>query len=450
MDAAPANTTLHLLVVDDEPNIRRMLSMSLTTDGHQVTSVGTIGDALAEAARQSFDLAFIDLRLGTDTGLDLIPKLTAQSPWLKIVVITAYASVDTAVEAMKKGAADYLPKPFTPAQVRLVVERVARMRQLEQRVAGLQGALGDSEASIDLDSASPRMREAVELGRQVAPSEVSVLIRGESGTGKGVLARAIHAWSDRADKPFAVVSCPTLSAQLLESELFGHVKGAFTGAVRDNLGRIAASEGGTLFLDEIGDLPLALQPKLLRFVQDRQYERVGDTLTRRADVRVITATNVDLTEAVRAGRFREDLLYRINVIQIELPPLRQRQEDIVALSERMLTHFSRRRPIAGFTDEAAAALQAYPWPGNVRELRNVIERATILCRGERVGLEHLPATFGAARPSEPRLGDPVPFDQIEAVHIRRLLATTQTMEEAANALGIDAATLWRKRKKYGI
>ena len=451
LHSSPASAEkLAILVVDDEPNIRKLLAMSLAQDGHRVASVGAVEDAAREAMRQSFDLAFVDLRLGTDAGLDLIPRLMADSPWLKIVIITAYASVETAVEAMKRGAADYLPKPFSPAQVRLVVERLARLRALEQRVAGLQGMVGDTDSTLDLDSASPRMRQAFELARQVAVSDATILIRGESGTGKGVLARAIHAWSERADRPFAVVSCPTLSAELLESELFGHTKGAFTGAIRDNPGRIAASESGTLFLDEIGDLPLALQPKLLRFVQDREYERVGDAVTRHANVRVITATNVDLSEAVRAGRFREDLLYRINVIQIDLPPLRDRHDDILPLARRMLGYFSRRRPIDGFTAEAATALISYNWPGNLRELRNVVERAAILCRGTQVGPEHLPQSFATARPTEPRLGDPVPLDEIEAVHLRRLLASVKTMEEAAQVLQIDTATLWRKRKKYGL
>ena len=226
------------------------------------------------------------------------------------------------------------------------------------------------------------MQCAISLARQVAPTAATVLIRGESGTGKGVLARAIHAWSERAEKPFAVISCPSLSPQLLESELFGHTKGAFTGAVRDNPGRIAASEGGTLLLDEIADLPAALQPKLLRFVQDREYERVGDHVTRQSDVRVIAATNVKLEEAVAQGKFREDLLYRINVIQIELPPLRERTEDIPALAGKLLSHFAvqNRSPATRFSPAALEALSRYAWPGNVRELRNVIERGSILCR----------------------------------------------------------------------
>jgi NtrC-family two-component system response regulator AlgB len=293
------------------------------------------------------------------------------------------------------------------------------------------------------------MQRAISLARQVAEADAGVLIRGESGTGKGVLAKAIHQWSPRAAAPFGIVSVPTLSAQLLESELFGHVKGAFTGAVRDNPGRIAASAGGTLFLDEIGDLPIELQPKLLRFVQDREFERVGDSEVMHADVRVISATNVDLEDAVKAGRFREDLYYRLKVVQIDVPPLRERQGDIVALAHDMLRSLSGSRGITGFTDEAIATLKGYSWPGNVRELRNAIEHAVIFCRAERIGVEHLPNSLIPA-PATPQIGDPLPLDEIEELHIRRVLATAKSLDEAAHTLGIDLATLWRRRRRYGI
>jgi len=447
-----ASTALNILVVDDEANIRKTLMVCLESEGHWVVAVSNGADAMAEAARRSFDLAFVDLRLGVERGLDLIPQLRATSPWMKVVVITAYASVDTAVEAMKRGANDYLPKPFVPSQVILVTQKVAEVRQLEQRLAAAQEALQRTSPEADLTTASPTMQRAINLAREVASSNATVLLRGESGTGKGVLARAIHAWSARAGKPFGVVSCPSLSAELLESELFGHVQGAFTGALRDNPGRIAACEGGTLLLDEIGDIPLPIQPKLLRFLQDRQYERVGDTTTRQADVRVIAATNVDLERAVREGRFREDLLYRLNVIQIDLPPLRDRGDDVMLLSERLLAFFARQnhRTIAGFADEAAAALRRHGWPGNVRELRNVVERAAILCHEQRVGVEHLPVNFAPVSAPPAEVGKLVPLDQLEEAHIRRVLALTKTLDEAAAVLGIDSATLWRRRKKYGI
>ncbi|NTU51109.1 MAG: sigma-54-dependent Fis family transcriptional regulator [Candidatus Aminicenantes bacterium] len=445
------HSPLHVLIVDDELNIRKTLTVGLETEGHQVTAVSNFQDGLAEASRRSFDLAFVDLRLGTDDGLDLIPALLASAPWLKIIVITAYASIDTAVEAMRRGATDYIPKPFTPAQIDLAVRKVFEVRSLEQKVASLQEDLGRQHPEIDFSSSSPVMQKAVNLARQAALSEATLLLRGESGTGKTALARTIHSWSGRAAKPFGTVSCPSLSPHLLESELFGHVKGAFTGALRDNPGRIAASDGGTLLLDEISDLPLPLQPKLLRFIQDREYERVGDSVTRKADVRLIAATNTNLEDAVKEGRFREDLYYRLNVISIEIPPLRERLADLPALAERLLAFHARanHRSYLGFRDEALRALAAYSWPGNVRELSNTVERAAILCGTDRIGSECLPSGLFPGG-SEVKIGDPIALEKIEEAHIRRVLANSRSLQEAAGTLGIDQATLWRRRKKYGI
>jgi len=446
-----ADMPLRILIVDDEQNIRKTLALYLETEGYLVSAVSNYEDALAQNARHAFDLAFVDLRLGTRSGLDLIPALLASSPWLKIVVITAYASFDTAVEAVKRGATDYIPKPFTPAQVKLAVDKASELRSLEQRVDALQADLSSIRPEVDFTSAHPAMQRTLELAKQVAGSESILLLTGENGTGKSVLARAVHAWSPRAGKPFAEISCPSLSAELLESELFGHVKGAFSGAVRDNPGRIAALENGTLFLDEIGDLPPSIQPKLLRFIQEREYERLGDHITRKADVRIIAATNTDLEKAVQEHRFREDLYYRLNVIQIQIPPLRERPDDIAPLAIRLLGFFSRsnHRPAQRFTDEALNALRHYPWPGNVRELRNVVERASILCQSEFIGIEYLPQKVMAA-PAYAEPGDMVSLDHLEEMHIRRVLAATKSLQEAADILGIDQTTLWRRRKQYNI
>ena len=445
------NSQFHFLVVDDEANIRRMLAICLETEGYRVTAVSNFDDALMGATRKSFDVAFVDLRLGTADGLELIPALLVATPWLKIVVITAYASIETAVEAMKRGATDYLPKPFTPAQVKLAIHKVFDIRKLEQKVTFLREDLGRSHFDVDFSSTTAVMTRAVNLARQAAPSEATILIRGESGTGKTVLAKAIHAWSERAAMPFSVISCPSLSSELLESELFGHVKGAFTGAVRDNPGRISMCDRGTLLLDEIGDLPLSLQSKLLRFVQEKEFERIGDYATRRADVRIIAATNIDLEKSVREGRFREDLYYRLKVIQIDIPPLRERPDDIVSLARGLLNFFGKscHKDFLGFTEAALDRLKSYPWPGNVRELRNVIERAVILSPGDRVGIDHLPENMQTPVAAV-RIGDPVSLDKIEEEHIRRVLASTRSLQEAADLLGIDQATLWRRRKQYGI
>ncbi len=448
MDVLPR---LAILVVDDEPNIRKTLTISLEAVGHPVVAVSNARDALREANRRFFDLALVDLRLGTESGMSLLPALLAACPWVKIVVITAYASIDTAVEAMRRGAFDYLPKPFTYDQVAALTRKVAEVRALEQKVASLQEALNQVAPEADLASCNPAMQRTLEMAHKVADSAATILIRGESGTGKTVLARAIHSWSRRAGNTFGMVSCPSLSPELLESELFGHVKGAFTGALRDHPGRIAACEGGTLFLDEIGDLPLRLQPKLLRVLEDKEYERVGDLVTRKADVRIIAATSLDLEEAVKERRFREDLFYRLNVVEIVVPPLRERREDILPLAERLLAFFARQnhRRLQGFSAEARGRLQDYDWPGNVRELRNTMERAVLLGSGERLGMEHLPLHLTPAKP-EPQVGDLVSLEEIEERHIRRVLAATRSFDEAAQVLALDPATLWRRRKKYGI
>ena len=443
-------SALQILIVDDEANIRKTLAMCLEVEGYSVSCVSNGKDALEAAAHQAFDLVFLDLRLGVTRGTDFIEPLLESSPWMKIVMITAYASVDTAVDALKKGAMDYLPKPFTPDQVKEVASRVAAIRERERQAAPSADSNSEPDA-LDLNSRSSAVQKALTLARQVAQTDTCVLIRGESGTGKGLLARAIHAWSKRSEKTFNVVSAPSLSPELLESELFGHARGAFTGAVKEYAGRIALSEGGTLFLDEVGDLPQSVQPKLLRFLQEQEYERVGEGVTRKGNVRIVAATNTDLEKAVKEGRFREDLLYRLNVFQIDVPPLRERKDDILSLAEKFLSLFTRKNGRSGLSlnSEAKKLFLEYGWPGNIRELRNAMERACIVASGSEVKLADLPPQL--AETAHPSSSPEIPsLDSVEETHIRRVLAGTKTLEETARILGIDSATLWRKRKKYGI
>jgi NtrC-family two-component system response regulator AlgB len=449
--ASPEQTpALRILVVDDEPRIRATLAMCLEGESHHVATAASGEEAMA-AARSPFDVAFLDLRLGPINGLDLIGPLREAIPALQIVVITAHASLDGAVEAIRRGAFDYLPKPFTPAQVRLAAEKAGAQRRLVARVDSLEERVASAALDVEPESRSPAMLDALAVARKVAPTDATILLRGESGTGKGVLARALHAWSPRADRPFVTVHAPALSAELLESELFGHVRGAFTGAVRDNPGRVAQAEGGTLLLDEIGDLPPALQPKVLRFIQDREYERIGDPATRSANVRLVAATNRDLDALVATGGFRSDLLYRLRVIEIVVPPLRERREDVVPLARLMLSTYAGKygRRLDDFTPDAVAELETYSWPGNVRELQNAIERAAILSPDPIVGAEWLPAAPSTAISGLAATGT-MTLAQLEEAHIRRVLAQSPTLESAAQALGIDRATLWRRRKEYGI
>ena len=441
---------LRVLVIDDEKNIRATVAVCLEGFGCEVTGVGSAAAARTAVAGARYDLAFLDLRLGADSGLDLLPELLARRPELDVVVVTAYATIDTAVEAMRRGARDYLPKPFTPAQIRHVVEQVAERQGLLRRVAELQAQLASAAPEVELASAAPAMRAVLDVLPRLAAADATVLLRGENGTGKGVIARALHAGSARAARPFVVVNCPTLSEELLASELFGHARGAFTGAVRDQPGKVEAADGGTLLLDEIGEISPGLQAKLLRFLQEREFERVGETETRRADVRILAATNRDLEADVAAGRFREDLLYRLNVVELRLPPLRERPEDILPLARHFLAFFARaaRRAVPALSPAAARALLDYAWPGNVRELRNAIERASILWPAPVIEPAALPERIAAQPPAGPRLGGDYSVEEIERAHIQAVVARTPTLDDAARVLGIDASTLYRKRRKY--
>ena len=338
-----------ILLVDDESAILRTFRYCLEDEGYTVATANSAAQADALLQRQVFDLCFLDLRLGEDNGLDVLAQMRIQAPWMRVVIVTAHSAVDTAVDAIQAGAADYLVKPCSPDQLRLATAKQLEVRQLSARLEALEGEVRKPKEG--LDSHSPAMMAVLETARQVAGTDANILILGESGTGKGELARAIHGWSKRAKKSCVTINCPSLTAELMESELFGHTRGAFTGASESTLGRVNQADGGTLFLDEIGDFPLALQPKLLRFIQDKEYERVGDPHTKRADVRIIAATNRNLEAAVQDGRFREDLYYRLNVISVTLPPLRERLEDLIELSLQFLKRTAARSSNPWFFSE---------------------------------------------------------------------------------------------------
>ncbi len=443
---------MRTLIVDDEAGIRKTTRIAIESAGHEAVEAPSGARALKAVEDEAFDVAFLDLKLGADDGLAWLEKLLQARPGLHVVMFTAFANIATAVDAMRRGAYDFVPKPFTPDQIRGILARIERTRALQTRVRALEGEIAAESPPVDLDSEEPATRAALEIAFRAAESAANILILGPSGTGKSVLAREVHKRSARRDQPFVTVSCPSLSRELLESELFGHVKGAFTGAVADTSGKVAAADGGTLFLDEVGELPLEIQPKLLRLLQEREYERVGEARIRRANVRVIAATNRNLMDEVRAGRFREDLYYRLNVIGVVLPGLRDRPADLARLAESYRRFFAAQlgKKVERFSPDVRAAFGAYPWPGNLRELRNVIERAVILAAGPAIERCDLPDEFRVQPAPGIAVGARVTIDALEAEHIRRVLALSRNLDEAARTLGIDPATLYRKRQKLGL
>lgn len=444
---------MRILIVDDQRTIRLTSAQAVRAEGHEADTADSGQVALLKLQEEHYDLVMLDLRMEKEAdGLDYLARLQKISPRLPVVICTAHASIETAVEAMRRGAQDYLEKPFTPEQLRQLLARVEKARRLLQRVDELEKQVAQTQPAMDFTSQDPEMSALISVVERAATSRATILILGENGTGKSVLARHVHQCSQLADGPFVTVSCPSLSRELLESELFGHVKGAFTGALKDTWGKVEAARGGTLFLDEIGELPLELQPKLLRLLQERSYERVGDTKTRTADVRVIAATNRDLAAAVKAGTFREDLFYRLNVISVTVPPLRTRPRDLERHARDFLSFFAEESggEAKDFSPEAWAAVRRHPWPGNLRELRNSVERAVILARGAKVQLEDLPGELAISNHSGPdvALGALVPLEAVEQMHVRLVTTRTATLEEAARVLGIDAATIYRKRKRW--
>jgi DNA-binding NtrC family response regulator len=440
-----------IVVVDDDREMASVLVEILGSAGYRALAANSGTDALNLIKRERPELVITDLRMVGMSGHQLQAEIKRVAPNLPVIIITAFGSIQTAVESMKLGAFDYITKPFSSDELLLVVSRALEDRNLRQEIRRLRGELAHSYGLENIIAVSRKMTEVLEIVGQIADSAASVLLAGESGTGKELIARALHFRSRRQQNPFIPVNCAAIPDNLLESELFGHVKGAFTDARQSKTGLFQAARGGTLFLDEVGEMPLLLQAKLLRVIEDKRVRPVGATEETPVDVRVVSATNTDLEEAISAGRFRADLYYRLATVTLVLPPLRERPEDIMPLVKHFLARAAAEagRPIPEVTAEAVACLTHYPWPGNIRELQNAISRAVILCRNDRITRADLPAKVAGGETQSVTIEDAVnrrlTIDQLEREYARAILAAVGgNKSEAATVLGIDRKTLYRK------
>ncbi|MBW2312451.1 MAG: sigma-54-dependent Fis family transcriptional regulator [Deltaproteobacteria bacterium] len=450
---------LHIvLVVDDDPAHRTMLRTLLTGWGYSIKEADDGSEAIEMVHEQPFDLILMDIRMIKVSGLEALVEIKAFNPSIPVIIMTAYSSVESAVQALKNGAYDYLTKPLDFDELRLTMERAMEHRQLREENRQLRETLGTHFDTQNIIGRSHAMMRLMETVAQVAPTEATVLIIGESGTGKEMIAGAIHFNSPRKDGPFVKINCAAITETLLESELFGHEKGAFTGAYRRKEGRFRQAHGGTLFLDEVSEMSLAMQVKLLRVLQDREITRVGGEEVIKVDVRIIAATNKDLIKEIGSGRFRDDLYYRLNVVTIAMPPLHERREDIPLLAQHFLEQFSEtnRKQIKGFTPQAMDRLLRHAWPGNVRELMNAIERAVVLARAEYLDEDEFPLIPRETGPEgeislEGAASIEMPLDEMEKATILRMLEHTNgNKSEAARRLGITRRTLHKKLKAYGV
>ena len=452
---------LDIVIVEDEPYQREMMRDFLNREGHRITEAGNGEEALRLFSEGSFDLVLLDFRMPGMNGLELLQQAKRLNPEIDAVIITAYGTIETAVAAMKAGACDYITKPVDFDELSLLIDRIAEHRRLVKENQVLRQELKARGVTSDtIRCQSRQMAELINLAGRVAPSQATVLIQGETGTGKELFARLIHTLSPRSERPLITVNCAAIPETLIESELFGHEKGAFTGALQRRIGRFEQADGGTLFLDEIGELSLSVQVKLLRFLQEREFQRVGGDRTIKADVRIISATHQDLDARVKDGAFREDLLYRINVVAIRVPPLRERREDIPVLIDHFVRRFAKNngKKIDGVSREARDALIKYDYPGNVRELENIIERAVVISRGSLLTLEDLPFQELACSDDAEAGGEPIreaPLQQavesLERQMIQDALAKTASNQtQAAHLLGLSERMLRYKLKKYGL
>jgi len=447
---------LTVLIVDDEEDILNILKFILTKEGYQVDTALDGKQALQLFKKGSYDIVLTDLRMPEMDGIELLERIKEIRPETEVLIMTAYASIESAVLAMKKGAADYIVKPFLNEDVKMRIARVAEHIKLKRDVEVLKQQISQKLETTYFLGTSPQVQKLLSLIEQIAPTKSNVLILGESGTGKSLIAELIHKNSPRRDGPFISINCAAIPETLLEAELFGYKKGAFTGAVSDKKGLIELANGGTLFLDEIGDLPLGLQAKLLKFLETYEFIPLGDIHKKHVDIRLISATNKNLEKLIKEGKFREDLYYRLSVIELRIPPLRERKEDIPVLVyyfiEQVSKHYN--KTVKGITNEALPCLLNYDWPGNVRELKNVIERAVILARDEYIRPQDLPEKIFKTSPSlELGVGKSLKeaLEEYEKLIILNTLKfCNYDKEKSAEVLGIDLATLYRKLKKFGI
>jgi two-component system response regulator HydG len=448
----------NILVVDDDQAHRSMLRAVLGGWGFSVEEADDGARAIERVHEQSYDLVLMDVRMVEVSGLEALPEIKKFNPAIPIIIMTAYSSVETAVEALKKGAYDYLGKPLDFDELKLSIERAMDHSRLKEENRHLKERLGSGFNTGNIIGRSRVMLELLDTVALVAPTEATVLITGESGTGKELIASAIHSNSPRRQKPFIQINCAAITETLLESELFGHERGAFTGADRRREGRFRLAHGGSIFLDEISEMSVAMQAKLLRVLQEKKIQRVGGEEVLEVDVRVMAATNKDLKKEIESGIFREDLYYRLNVVTLATPSLRERREDIPLLAQHFLDTFAdkNRKQIKGFTPQAMDRLVRYDWPGNVRELMNAVERGVILCRGEYIAEKDFPLSISEVELSESELGREslpadLPLEEVEKVTILNTLESAGgNKSEAARRLGITRRTLHKKLKKYGV
>ena len=449
--------TKRVLLVDDEQIMCDMLATTLGRRGFDVQTTTSPAQALVMAGQEDYGVVLTDLQMPGVDGIELCTRLAANRPDLPVIVLTSFGSFETAVAAIRAGAYDFLTKPVEIDTVVLALDRALQHRELREEVRRLRNAVRETQHLGEIVGASPVMKQMFDLVQRVAQTDASVLITGESGSGKEMVAQALHQRGRRQRGPFVAVNCAAMPETLLESELFGHVRGAFTDAKAPRPGLFVQAHGGTLFLDEIGEMPLGLQPKMLRALQQRTVRPVGGESEVPFDVHLVAATNVDLEAAIEAGRFREDLFFRINVITIDVPPLRRRGNDVLMLAQRFVEEFAalNAKRVVGLTSQAAERLLAYGWPGNVRELRNCIERAVALTQFEQITLADLPEKIQAARRNQVVLAtdDPadfVPLEEVERLYILRVLdASSGNKASAARILGLDRKTLYRKLERWG-